>query len=114
MLPHYEKELGFNAVEINYTYYRPPSAPIMEGMSRKTSESFQFVVKAFRGMTHEIKDNSTHTLLNNSQTFEKFLYSLKPLIDAGKLGCVLAQFPYSFYPRAENLDYLKTFFRLTI
>jgi len=108
-LRYYEKELGFAILEINFTYYTLPSPRSLEGMSRKTSESFQFVVKAFRGMTHEIKDKSTHTFLNNSQTFEKFRYSLKPLIDAGKLGCVLAQFPYSFYPGTENLEYLKRF-----
>jgi uncharacterized protein YecE (DUF72 family) len=108
-LRYYEKELGFNTLEVNFTYYTLPSPRSLEGMSRKTSESFQFVVKAFKGMTHEIKDTITHTLLNNKQTFDKFIYSLKPLIDAGKLGCVLAQFPFSFYPRAENLDYLRRF-----
>jgi len=108
-LRYYEKELGFTILEINFTYYTLPSPRSLEGMSRKTSESFQFVVKAFRGMTHEIKDTTTHTFLDNSQTFEKFLSSLRPLIDAGKLACVLAQFPYSFYPGTENLEYLKRF-----
>jgi len=108
-LRYYEKELGFNTLEVNFTYYTLPSPRSLEGMSRKTSENFLFVVKAFKGMTHEIKDKVTHTFLNNKKTFEQFLYSLKPLIDAGKLGCVLAQFPFSFYPGAENLEYLKRF-----
>ena len=108
-LRYYEKELGFPILEINFTYYTLPSPRSLEGMSRKTSESFQFVVKAFKGMTHEIKDTATHTFINNRDTFDKFLFSLKPLSDEGKLGCVLAQFPYSFYPRAENIAYLKRF-----
>ena len=108
-LRYYEKELGFTILEVNFTYYTLPSSRSFEGMSRKTSENFQFVVKAFRKMTHEIKDQITHTFLDNKNTFDKFLHSLKPLIDAGKLGCVLAQFPYSFYPNTENLEYLKRF-----
>jgi len=108
-LRYYEKELGFNTLEVNFTYYTLPSPRSLEGMSRKTSESFLFAVKAFKGMTHDIKDKVTHTFLNNKQVFNKFIYSLKPLIDAGKLGCVLAQFPYSFHPKAENLEYLKRF-----
>jgi len=108
-LRYYEKELGLPALEINFTYYTLPSPRSLEGMSRKTSENFQFVVKAFKGMTHESKDSSTRTLTDSRQTFGKFLYSLKPLIDEGKLGCVLAQFPYSFYPGTENLEYLKRF-----
>jgi len=108
-LRYYEKDLGFDTLEVNFTYYTLPSPRSLEGMSRKTSDSFQFAVKAFKGMTHEIKDKATHKFLNNKETFDKFLYSLQPLIDAGKLGCVLAQFPYSFYLRAENLEYLKRF-----
>ena len=33
--------------------------------------------------------------------------ALQPLIDAGKLGCVLAQFPYSFHPVPDNRAYLR-------
>jgi len=31
------------------------------------------------------------------------------LAEAGKLICVLAQFPFSFYPRPQSFDYLKLF-----
>lgn len=105
-LSYYEKVLGFHTLEVNFTYYTLPSPRTLEGMSRKTSDTFQFVVKAFKGMTHEMKDT---TFLNNKQTFDAFTHSLKPLIDARKLGCVLAQFPFSFYPRSDNFDYLKRF-----
>lgn len=108
-LRYYEKELGFTTLEVNFTYYTLPSPRSLEGMSRKTSEGFQFVVKAFKGMTHEIKDKATNTFINNRETFYQFLHSLKPLIDDGKLSCVLAQFPYSFHPQTENLEYLKRF-----
>jgi uncharacterized protein YecE (DUF72 family) len=56
MLSFYEKELGFNVVEINFTYYTLPSQKSLMAMSQKTSPDFEFVVKSFKGMTHDIWD----------------------------------------------------------
>ncbi|MGD0917182.1 MAG: DUF72 domain-containing protein [Thermodesulfobacteriota bacterium] len=109
MLPYYEKELGFHALEVNFTYYTLPSQKSFAAMSQKTSKGFEFVVKAFRGMTHEIRNKETGAMIDNQETFEKFRYSLVPLVDDGKLACVLAQFPYGFFLNRENLDYLHRF-----
>ncbi len=54
MLPFYEKELGFNVVEVNFTYYTLPSQKSLAALCQKTSSSFEFVVKSFKGMTHKI------------------------------------------------------------
>jgi uncharacterized protein YecE (DUF72 family) len=48
-------------------------------------------------------------MADNHEAFQKFKYSLTPLIETGKLTCVLAQFPYGFFPGRENLDYLERF-----
>ena len=109
MLSFYEKELGFNVLEVNFTYYTLPSQKSFAAMSQKTSKGFEFVVKAFKGMTHEIWNKETRTMVDNRETFEKFKYSLVPLIDDEKLACVLAQFPYGFFPNRESLDYLQRF-----
>ena len=109
MLSFYEKELGFHALEVNFTYYTLPSQKSFIGMSKKTSKDFEFTVKAFKGMTHEIRDKETGKMLDNRETFEKFKFSLLPLIEEGKLSCVLAQFPYGFFPNRENMGYLSTF-----
>ncbi|HLA37509.1 MAG TPA: DUF72 domain-containing protein [Candidatus Brocadiales bacterium] len=118
MLSYYEKELGFKCLEINSTYYTLPSPKSMEGMAKKTSEDFEFTVKAFKGMTHEIWDNPPDKsvgarcnvpLLDNRDVFEKFNFSMKPLTEAGRLRCILAQFPPWFHPSKENLDYLRAF-----
>jgi len=109
MLSFYEKELGFNALEVNFTYYTLPSQKIFMAMSQKTSQEFKFVVKSFKGMTHEIRDKETGAMVNNLEIFKKFKYSLTPLIAEGKLSCILAQFPYGFFPNRENLDYLERF-----
>ena len=109
MLPFYEKELGFNTLEVNFTYYTLPSAKSFEGMSKKTSKEFDFVVKAFKGMTHEIRDKETKAFIDNREIFKRFKDSLVPLMEDGKLTCVLAQFPYGFFPNRDNFDYLKRF-----
>ncbi len=109
MLSFYEKELRFNALEVNFTYYTLPSQKSFMAMSQKTSQEFEFVVKSFKGMTHEIRDKETGAMVNNLEIFKKFKYSLSPLIAEGKLSCVLAQFPYGFFPNRENLDYLERF-----
>jgi uncharacterized protein YecE (DUF72 family) len=109
MLPFYEKELGFNLLEVNFTYYTLPSQKSFAAMSKKVSKEFEFTVKAFKGMTHEVRDKETRKMIDNREIFEKFKYSLNPLIEDGKLGCVLAQFPYGFFPNRENLDYLERF-----
>ncbi len=107
--PSTRKLLGFNALEVNFTYYTLPSQKSFAAMSQKTSKGFEFVVKSFRGMTHEIRDKETGAMINNEETFKKFKYSLAPLIEDGKLTCVLAQFPYGFFPNRENFDYLGRF-----
>jgi len=108
-LSFYEKELGFNVLEVNFTYYTLPSQKSFAAMSQKTSKEFEFVVKAFKGMTHEIRDKETGAMLDNQETFKKFKYSLAPLVEDGKLVCVLAQFPYGFFPNRENMGYLERF-----
>jgi uncharacterized protein YecE (DUF72 family) len=109
MLSFYERELGFNVLEVNFTYYSLPSQKSFVAMSKKTSKGFEFVVKAFKGMTHEIRDKETRAMVDNQEIFKKFKYSLGPLIDDGKLACVLAQFPYGFFPNREDIDYLLRF-----
>ncbi len=86
----------FPTVELNVTYYRVPELRTVEGWVRKTPPDFLFAVKAFQGLTHERKEPD----------FQGFVAALTPLVESGKLGCVLAQFPYSFHPTPENRNYL--------
>ena len=96
-LSYYARE--FNTCEINSTYYAVPKAANLRAMSEKTNEGFLFSVKANRDMTHKWEDNAP--------VFKTFCQVLECLIASGKLGCVLAQFPYSFGLNRHNLDYLK-------
>ena len=109
MLSFYEKELGFHVLEVNFTYYTLPSQKSLAGMSQKTSEDFEFVVKSFKGMTHEIWNKETGERIDNHEVFKKFKYGLAPLVEDRKLACVLAQFPYGFFPNRGNWSYLERF-----
>lgn len=97
MLPLYAREFLFT--EVNSTYYRLPNKYMMYNMQAKTPPDFQFVIKAYKSLTHERS--------NNAKDFKEFTGALKPLAGAGKLGCVLAQFPQSFRLTGGNVAYLR-------
>ncbi len=97
MLPFYAREFDFT--EVNSTYYRMPNRHMLYRMQEKTPLHFYFVIKAYKGITHERENNDVH--------FLQFREALVPLQEVGKLGCVLAQFPSSFRNSDGNRDYLR-------
>jgi len=97
MLEFYASEFSF--VEINSTYYRLPHWKTIDSMEKKTPPGFQFVFKTHESITHERSaDSFTNCRL--------LCQALEPVIDAGKIGGILAQFPYSFQNNEENRNYL--------
>jgi len=89
----------FDALELNFSYYRMPSAKQMESLLNRTYGKVEFSLKAHRSMTHDRIASKTDIALFNE--------SIKPLRDAGKLSTVLAQFPHSFNQNENNRTYLK-------
>lgn len=98
-LIYYARE--FNCCEVNSTYYAIPRPSTLKAMAEKTGEDFLFAIKANQEMTHKREDNAS--------VFQAFCQVLEPVISAGKLGCVLAQFPYSFRLNSHNWQYLRLF-----
>lgn len=96
-LGYYARE--FNSLELNSTYYALPGLAAMESLAAKTGEGFLFSVKANQEMTHVRQ--------SGEEASRAFVRILQPLVTAGKLGCVLAQFPYSFGYNSANRDYLQ-------
>jgi uncharacterized protein YecE (DUF72 family) len=88
----------FSAVEVDYTYYRMPSARTLAGMARKVGAGFRFALKATSIFTHERTAAAAD--------FGEYLRALEPLVSEDKLACVLAQFPFSFHNTPENRAYL--------
>jgi uncharacterized protein YecE (DUF72 family) len=89
------------AVEINNTFYRLPTAKVLEGWRDQVTESFQFAIKASRRITHfkRLKDADDETG-----------YLLRTVGSLGDhLGVILYQLP----PHAKkDLDRLETFLAL--
>jgi uncharacterized protein YecE (DUF72 family) len=86
----------FDALELNVTYYRVPSAGAVAAWIERTPPGFCFAVKAHRDLTHD----------RANPDFAGFARAIRPLVEAGKLGCVLAQFPQSFHPTPAQRAYL--------
>jgi len=110
MLSLYCGELGFDALEINYTYYTMPSERSMMSLARRLPDGFDVVVKAFKGMTHDPFDPRLETRPATGDVkgyFAAFVRALEPLRREGKLGGVLLQFPVFFQPSGRSFGYLR-------
>jgi uncharacterized protein YecE (DUF72 family) len=120
----------FPIVEVDSTYYAMPSERNAQLWVARTPPGFLFNIKAFGLFTHhpvEVKrlpaavrerlpaavaektriylrdvPEETRTLVWEMQS-----QALAPLIAAGKLGCMLFQFPRWFTARRDHIDYLK-------
>ncbi len=99
-LEFYAQQLG--TVEINYTFYRMPSAKTVAGWDAATPAAFTFVVKAPQRITHIAR------LRNIDDTLRFFLETVRKL--NAKLGPVLFQLPPNFKKDIERLSDLLTQF----
>lgn len=93
----------FPCVEIDFTYYRQPSPKTMGSMASRVGPDFRFTVKAHRTITHEIPSPS-----ELEKEIATFVEGITPMAEAGVLGCVLYQFPWSFRYSRENLAYVSS------
>jgi uncharacterized protein YecE (DUF72 family) len=91
----------FDVLEINNTFYRPPSPQNCESWVRRTSHNkrFMFTVKLHQKFTHEREGITPE----DEVVFKK---GIEPIDDAGCLGCILMQFPWSFKYLPSNRRYL--------
>jgi uncharacterized protein YecE (DUF72 family) len=129
-----EKRLRFYAtqfplVEVDSTYYFPPSVKNSELWIERTPKTFTFNIKAYSLLTnHPTKPQSLYADLReelpedtkNARNFyrdklpdqvvdevwQRFRDALMPLHSAGKLGAVLFQFPQWFVISRANKDYI--------
>ena len=90
----------FSALEINVTFYRTIPADYARRWLAAVADfpDFRFTAKVWQVFTH------TRQLA--APDLAQFQAGLAPLLTAGKLGVLLAQFPYSFHNTEENRAYL--------
>lgn len=97
MLSYYAAK--FRAVEINSSYYAIPLPRTFEFMGKKTPDGFRFAIKANREITHAPAADAS--------VFRSFSMAVEPLVASGKLGCILAQYPWSFRRSEVNAGRLR-------
>jgi uncharacterized protein YecE (DUF72 family) len=110
----------FDTVEVNSTFYRLPAPNVTASWVRRTPPDFEFAVKLFQKFTHpsmfakqlaqsasEGPERAAPDLAIGQEDVDAVRAALDPLMDARKLGPVLAQFPPSFTAQAEAWDYLR-------
>ena len=121
-LAYYAKQ--FPLVEVDATYYSPPAEQTAALWAQRTPPEFTFNIKAYSLLTgHPTKVSSIYKDLRPetdktnvypadlpAQAYEevwtRFLSALDPLVQAGKLGAMLFQFPPWFTIRRSNKQYL--------
>jgi len=92
----------FDTIEINSSFYGVGSPKASQGWVRRVQENprFKFTAKLWQRFTHQ---RDTPWSLDD---VEHVRASLAPLADGDRLGCVLAQFPWSFKRTPENEEWM--------
>jgi uncharacterized protein YecE (DUF72 family) len=103
----------FNTVEINSSFYRPPNMYAARAWAQKVPDSFRFTVKLWQKFTHpKMFEQATGNVAEvEDEDFGVFTEGVGPLLESGKLGVLLAQFPTSFRPDPARLEYLEGLIR---
>ena len=120
----------FPLVEVDSTYYYPPSERNAELWIERTPPDFTFNVKAYSLLTnHPTRPNSLYADIRETlppevlekrsvyrdklpdeavdEVWQRFHDALMPLHSAGKLGAVLFQFPQWFVISRKNKSYIE-------
>jgi len=84
----------FDCVEVNSSFYRPPSERTVASWLRRTPPGFEFTFKLHQRFTHERDRPWT------PQEVAEYRRGIEPARESGRLGAVLVQFPWSF--RADD------------
>jgi uncharacterized protein YecE (DUF72 family) len=95
----------FDTIEINSPFYRIPPPSHAKSWVRRVSSNpdFRFTTKVFRGFTHEKASLAPPDV-------KAFRNYLDPLLEGGRLGALLLQFPWSFKNSEESREKLAKLF----
>jgi uncharacterized protein YecE (DUF72 family) len=100
----------FDTVEINSTFYRVPSPASARKWVERTPPGFEFSLKLYQKFTHpEMFEKATggDPFDLGQKDVDEFRAAVEPIVSAGKLGALLAQFPASFKSEPNNRGYLE-------
>jgi uncharacterized protein YecE (DUF72 family) len=93
----------FDTVELNNTFYRPPVEKTARSWIRRVEDraDFRFTAKLYRRFTHQRKEAWTQAEVDEVRA------GMAPMLEAGRLGALLLQFPWSFRRTDENREWLE-------
>lgn len=95
----------FPIVEVDAAFYSIQPKRNSEKWVRETPEKFQFIVKAYQGMTGHNRGEIPFG--SNDEMFQVFRESLMPYQESNKLALVLFQFPPWFHCIKKNVEYIR-------
>jgi uncharacterized protein YecE (DUF72 family) len=91
-----------DTIEINSTFYRPASERSAASWARRVARNpdFRFTAKLYQRFTHQRREAWTQPEVDEVRR------GLTPLMEAGRLGCLLVQFPWSFKREDTSREWL--------
>jgi uncharacterized protein YecE (DUF72 family) len=92
----------FDTIEINSTFYGPASPKTVQSWLRRTEHNpdFRFAMKLYQRFTHQRKTAWSPAEVDEVRA------GFDPMLESGKLGAVLLQFPWSFQRTDPNREWL--------
>lgn len=91
-------------VEVDTFFYALPQPTTIQKWLTAVPETFQFIVKAHRGMTLHERGQEKGEL---EQLFNRYRQTVAPLVAAGQLKTILFQFPPYFDASPQDIEYLR-------
>jgi uncharacterized protein YecE (DUF72 family) len=107
----------FDTVEVNSSFYRLPDPAVAAKWAAQTPARFDFCLKLFQKFTHPgmylkgaelrpSREDSSIPAVTLADA-DAFRQSIDPIVEAGKLGALLVQFPPSFRHGDDAREYLE-------
>jgi uncharacterized protein YecE (DUF72 family) len=102
-----------DTIEINSSFYAPPRPEDAAAWGRRVRNNprFRFTAKAWKQLTHDRRGAGEADATALRADCDQVRRSMAPLAEAGLLGALLVQFPWSFRFTPENLSYLERVLR---
>ena len=100
----------FDTVEVNSSFYRTPAPELTKRWAERTPPGFEFSLKLYQKFTHpEMFHKSTgqNPADVGPKDVDEFRLGIDAIVQAGKLGALLAQFPPSFKNEPNTRPYLE-------
>ncbi len=100
----------FDTVEVNSSFYRVPAVDTTKKWVERTPKTFEFSLKLYQKFTHPEmfhKATGADPADVGKNDVDEFRAAIDPIVEAGKLGALLAQFPASFKNERNSRGYLE-------